>query len=324
MKTYIIEGGQGRHVFFSALLPKLAEKEKVNVISSYPDVFENNPYVERSLSRNTPYMWEDLILKKDTETIFSDPYFRADFIRGECHIIDAWCRELKIDYNENLKPQLYLPNFLINDAKRFKKENGNFIIVQFTSGQSIYNAKNPELFKYEGFERNISQENAQWIIGFLKEKYPSLTILNMSFPNEGMDLQGTIRIESPTLFYGALLQQCETFIGINSCLTHMAASTDKKGVVLWGGTSHKSWGYEKDANLYGKCLKNNIACSRPYLRELGDFIGSGSKWKCPNPTCMNLDAEIVFNEVVKLISPDAKKIIMEKKKIVETKQKCRC
>jgi len=314
MKLYVVEGGFGRNIFFTPLISELAKDEKILIMSSYPDVFENNPRVYRSLARNTPYAWDDFIMKSDTEVIFSDPYFNGDFIRGKTHVIEAWCDELNLDYDKDkMKPQLFLGNNYFKDAKKFKEENGNFIIVQFTCGQSVYNMNtpNPQPFVYEGFQRKISKENAQWIIDFIHDAYPALTIVNMAFPNEDMNLKHTIMLQAPTIFYAALLKESEGFIGINSCLTHMAAAMDKKGVVLWGGTSSKSWGYEKDINLNGKCSQDTLFCSRPYLRDLGDFNSSGAKWMCPNPTCMDLDAEEVFNGVDSLLDLSLKKYLAD-------------
>ena len=305
MNVYIIEGGIGKHVFFTSMIKKLAEKSargKIIVMSSYPDIFENNPLVLRSLSRNTPYVYEDLILNKDNQIYFADPYFDSGVIQNKTHVIESWSTKLNIEYNKEDTPKIYpMPN-LQNDARKFKKENGKFIIVQFQCGQSPLEQDFKEPYKYQGFERSIPFDVAQKIIDGIKENYPDLTIVNFTLPNEYSSLKNCIRLDAPYLFYHALLEEAETFIGINSCLMHFAGALNKTGIVLWGGTSPKVWGYDFHINLSGSCSQNNLYCSRPFLRDLGDFNSSGEKWQCPNPTCMNIEPEEILSNLKTLIN----------------------
>ena len=324
MNNYIIEGGIGRNVFFSALIPKLAEKEpqkKIMVTSSYADVFENSPYVKRSLSRGTPYTWEDVVLHDNYKTVFADPYFNDDFIKRKIHVIEAWCNDIGIEYTKDMKPAIYFSNAIKDNAKKFRQDVGPFIIVQFGSGQSPLNANLNVPFQWTGFQRNYPVKNAEWLIKFIREEYPGVAVVIYGLPNEGYTFEGLQFFQFRSLFYAALLEEAETFIGINSSLTHYGGALNKKGIVLWGGTSHKQWGYEIHNNLYGSCISNDLCCSRPYLRDLGDFNASGDRWVCPNPTCMDIDAEYVFNEFKSILTDEQKikmKVVQEKKQLQQT------
>ena len=48
LDTYVVEGGIGKCVMFTALLPKLAERagEPVQIVTPYVDVFRDNPLVK--------------------------------------------------------------------------------------------------------------------------------------------------------------------------------------------------------------------------------------------------------------------------------------
>ena len=131
MKIYLIEGGIGKHVVFTALLPYLAKEEQIYIMSSYPDIFEWSPYVKRSLSRHSEYIWEDYIKTDKFEVIYYEPYFNHDFIRGKISLIEAWCQGYNIEYISSMVPEIIIPRRFRDDADRFVKEQGDFIIIQF-------------------------------------------------------------------------------------------------------------------------------------------------------------------------------------------------
>ena len=324
MKIFIIEGGIGRSVFFTALIPKLAGDEKIIVMSAYPDIFENNPHVYRSMSRGVPFSWNDVIKNSENQVMFRDPYFNDEFIKGKIHVIEAWCKEFGIDYDPAMRPKLYLPKHVKNAAKQFKKENGNFIIIQFTCGQSPLGANLEAPFFYQGFERIYPLEQSQELVKLIKKKYPSLSILNFSIPNEGPNLEGSFRIQADYLFYAAALQEASGFIGVNSSLTHMAAAVDAPGVVLWGGSNPDQWGYPEHINLSGECSMDDSYCTRPYLRALGDIMGDGKPFQCSDVTCMDIAPERVIESLETIIPEDVKKEIKKSAPEQEDKKQCQC
>lgn len=317
MDIHVVEGGVGRHIFFSALIPKLAEKEKIIVMSSYPDIFESNPHVYRSLGRNTQYAWSDFVMKPENRVIFFDPYFTNEFIKKETHVIESYAKGLGIEYSDDMLPQLFIPQNFKKDAERFKADHKDFIIVQFSSGQSPYAVDERAPFMWNGFARDYPREKAQELINLIHEEYPGLKILNFSFINEATyGLKHTFSIKAPYLFYAALLEQSKGFIGINSCLTHMAAAMGTPGVVLWGATGPEQWGYKTHINVATKCDSGDNFCSRPYLRDLGDFIGSGAKWSCSSQSCMNHDPQKVLNKLIDVIG--------YMPKTIEKDHQCQC
>ena len=302
---YVVEGGIGREIFFSALIPKLAELSggEIMTCSSYTDIYENHPLVSRSYGRGTPYVWTDVIKKDDVTVKFADPYFNSDFIKGKIHVIEAWCREFGIEYSPDMKPQLYLSSMVLNDAKRFKKENGEFIVIQFSSGQSPLGFNPQQPFNWVGFQREYPLELAQQFVNKFHEQYPDMKIVLYGLPNEFTNqLEGVVKLNAPYLAYAGLLTEAKGFVGINSSLMHFAGALDVKGVCLWGGSSPKQWGYDIHTHLNGECSRNELFCTRPYLRDLGDFVGNGQKWFCPKTSCMNINPDLIVTELGKIIN----------------------
>lgn len=47
-----------------------------------------------------------------------------------------------------------------------------------------------------------------------------------------------------------MIEECSTWISIDSFLPHLASHTSKRGIVLWGQSDPKLFGYERNINLY--------------------------------------------------------------------------
>ena len=92
MNTYIIEGGIGKQVAFTAIIDALVKKDKdrIQIHSPYVDIFGGNTNVKYALDAHTISVQDKRIL--DSQNIcFCEPY-KANFIKGEQHIIQSYCK----------------------------------------------------------------------------------------------------------------------------------------------------------------------------------------------------------------------------------------
>jgi len=300
VKIYIVEGGIGKHVIFTSLIPKLAEKEKIIVLSSYPDIYEGNPYVFRSLGRGNAFAWDDFIIKDEHEICFCEPYFNSDFIKNKISLREAWCKGHNIDFEETMLPQLYLSSYYRENAFNFKRQNGPFVVVQFSGGQSPLSVNLSQSYSPAGQLKNYPVNLAQEVVTLLQQKY-SLKVLNYTIQNEGYNFDNTLTLNAPYLYYAALLEQAEFFITIDSSLIHYGGALKKKGITLWGSTSPVGLGYDFHVNLTNECQYKTPHCNKPYVRDLCDYIGNGERWKCNNPTCMLISPAAIDEQIEKLL-----------------------
>ena len=101
-----IEGGLGKNVAATALLPALAKQyktRKIVVVASYPEVFLNHPEVHRVYRVGmTAYFYEDFILGKDTIVFRHEPYFQTGHILKKKHLVQNWAELLGVDYKKQL------------------------------------------------------------------------------------------------------------------------------------------------------------------------------------------------------------------------------
>ena len=118
MKILLIEGGFGRGIFGTALVPKLAKEDgQIYVMGSYSEIFQDSPYVKESFGRNSTYIYKQIIKDPNNTILFRDHYFNSEFIQGKIHVIEAWARELGIEYTKDMLPELYINKQHLNKAK---------------------------------------------------------------------------------------------------------------------------------------------------------------------------------------------------------------
>jgi hypothetical protein len=307
MHLYVVTGGVGRHAMFSSMIEdlcKLNGTEKISIMSAYPDVFKFHPRVEHSVPFNQPGFYDEFINKPDTHVHHAEPYF-SDYVKGKTHLIEEWSKLFGIEKEVNVLPDIYIDDFAYEEAKRFTEDNGKFIVVQFSGGQSPIEPNLNQPHMSLGQVRDYPRHMAQDLVNEIKIKYPEYTILNYALPNEqSANLENTISIEAPFLFYVALCQLCSAFICIDSSLMHFAANrhNEKIGVVIWGSTGPKQLGYNTNINL-SNTDKHPI---RPLTNSLGDMFNKDGSQYMQDKNLTHVPVENIMNALEEAIKYNEK------------------
>jgi ADP-heptose:LPS heptosyltransferase len=258
MNTYVVEGGIGKCVSFSALLPELRKKSDIQIYTPYIDVFANNPDVKLVLEQTLPI--QDPRIMASDNIYYCEPY-KSNFQFGKQHIIESYCEHHGVEFNKSMKPKMYTEQhkeavdkwlkeykFYKEDGTLEQKEIEKYILVQFSGGQpkAGFNANN----QYTNINpnRNYQPFLAQQVINYLKEEYPDTVIIDCTLPNEP-SYMNTIKCDLHFAQIHELLKGAEGFISIDSCLQHFSASAEKHGVVIWGSTRWTQFGYSHNKNL---------------------------------------------------------------------------
>lgn len=284
-----VNGGLGKNVMLTALLPLLKEKgyEEIYVSSPYTDVFKSCSAVTDVFGvGTTPTLYEDIILDPECDVLVQEPYDHPAFIKKQVHLLDAWGNLLGLgDINPAVPavPSTEIPvlDRIVEEfpvckqvADNFKKEYPKYIIVQFCGGQSplsptrTKNEKGEDVYTpyndhQEGLKRNYYK--GQQLIDLLKKEYPDCEILHYALENEPA-YEGAIKVQMPYLSYALLARDAEKIVCTDSSLQHLATSAGAKDVtVIWGETRPEHFGYACNKNVCAKHVKN----SQPYFRPLG-------------------------------------------------------
>ena len=249
MNTYIVEGGIGKQVAFTAIIDALVkkDKEKIQVHSPYVDIFGGNTNVKYALDSNSIHLQDKRIL--DSQNIFHCEPYKTNFIKGEYHIIQSFCKLFGVKYDEKMRPKMYTDHYK-NDAKKIAGDD-NFIVVQFSGGQAPAGFNPSNSYNSNAPTRNYHPHLAQKVVNLIKEKHENLKILNFSLPNEP-NYEQTVKPKlMPFAQWHEILKltNCKGFISVDSCLNHFARSVGRKGVVIWGGTRWIQFGYKENINV---------------------------------------------------------------------------
>jgi len=241
MKTYIVEGGIGKQIAFTAVIDALSKRDndKIQVYTPHLAPFISNPSVHLVLDQQTLPLNDPRIL--GTDIIYCEPY-KSNWVRGEEHLIESYCKLLGIEYAEEMRPNLFT-EFAKQEAKKLAADiERDFVIVQFFGGQPPgsnggYQSTNPG--------RNYPHYLAQIVVNELSKDFD---VLNFGHQNEPEFLNSR-RLECSIPVLHELLKLSRTFVSIDSCLQHCAVSANKSGVVIWGNTKANQSGYIIHNNL---------------------------------------------------------------------------
>jgi hypothetical protein len=252
-----IQGGLGKNIAATALCKDLKETyadRKIIMVVSYPEVFLNNPYIDRVYQiGQAPYFYQDYIENKDVIISRHEPYNQTAHITKTKHLIENWCDLLDIKYTEQ-QPQVFA-NFVQRQLTGLWKRQKPTIVIQ-TGGGPTQGQK----YSYS-WTRDMPQDLAQAIVNKFKDQYH---IFQVTRP-DGYQLEGVERIDQQlsNIELFAILVDAQKRILIDSCLQHAVASFKLPATVFWIGTSPTVFGYK---------LHNNIVANLP--KKANQLIGS--------------------------------------------------
>jgi len=246
LDTYVVEGGVGKCVAFTSLIPKLSKKSEVQIYTPYIDCFAGNPDVKMAFESTLPL--QDSRIMASDNIYYSEPY-KSNFQFGKQHLIESYCELHNVEFDKSMKPKIYTDRHK-DSVKEWldKNEIKKYILIQLSGGQSKWNYADNVQYQNINPNRNYQPYLAQQVVNMLLEEYPNTTIINCVLPNEP-HYQGTIRCDLHWSQIHEMLKGSEGFVCIDSCLNHFSASAEKHGVVIWGSTRWTQFGYSHNKNL---------------------------------------------------------------------------
>jgi hypothetical protein len=297
--TLVTQGGIGKNVALTAFIPKLAEKYgDFNVMSPWPDLFHGQKGIRRSLDMNIEYGYEDYF--KGQDRLNPEPYSNNRFFKKEISLLEAFAEELGLDYDPKKDTPLSptsLPDNVKVEIEKIRSAK-KFIVTQFSGGNQAINPQPNQKIMVKDYPMDLILK----FVDLFQEKYgEEYQIVNYGLEYEKIDHPAVLNV--PGLPYSAipyLLFRSSGFVAIDSNLQHFSACQgleNLKGVVIWGATSPKNFGYEKNINLTGECPLGDIHCNRPYFQHTSDIIGKGASWSCPHRTCTHVTPEVIISNL---------------------------
>jgi ADP-heptose:LPS heptosyltransferase len=265
MNTIIfgIDGGLGKSIMATAVLKaikKQYKKANIMVSTAYPDVFINNPNVNKIITQgNNSGIYKNYIQDKDAKVFISDPYSTSDYITESKHLIEIWCEMFGIKYNGEM-PEMFLSKAEKQYFEPFYKLDKPIMAIQPHGG-----AINQPL-KYS-WTRDIPAPIMEQIINRYKDEYAIVHIKR----DDQIQYANTIGALDSFRSIAVLLTLSKKRLLIDSSAMHIATSLNLPSVVTWIGTNPKVFGYDMHTNILANNFTKELDLNHSYYQRLPLF-----------------------------------------------------
>lgn len=237
-----VRGGIGKHIMATAVCKGIKTKypdSNLIVITGYPDVFLNNPYIYRLYHpANLSFFYEDHIKNKSVTIFNTDPYESESYILRRKHLIECWFECFNLPYQGEV-PEIFLTGAEF-DLFYKTKNNTKPILVFQPAGRSDsgYN-----------WVRDIPVTLAQTLATHFSEKFDVYHIRT----SDQQELDNTTSITTSNLReIFQIIQNSHARLLIDSFVQHAAAALQTPSVVCWIHNSPKIFGYSIHNNIRSK------------------------------------------------------------------------
>ena len=260
---FSVDGGLGKSIMATAVLKAIKKQySKANILVStgYPDVFINNPNVNRIITHaNNSGIYKDFIQNKDAKVFISDPYSTSDFITESKHLIEIWCEMFGIQYNGEM-PEMFLSKAEKQYFQPFYQLEKPILAIQPNGG-----AINQPL-KYS-WVRDIPAPIVEQVIEHYKNDYSIVHIKR----DDQIIFQDTIGALDNFRSIAILLTLSKKRLLIDSSAMHMATALNLPSVVAWIGTNPKVFGYDMHTNIMANTPPKEYDLNHTYYQRLPLF-----------------------------------------------------
>ena len=235
-----INGGIGKCIAASAVFEGLKKKypeKKLIVVSGYPDVFINNPNVDRCFAfGQMSYFYNEYIEDKDALIYAHDPYQESNHIYCREHLIETWYKMLGLQY-DNEMPKIYLTHSEINFyASKYASQKP--ILLMQTNGGGGGDIK-------YSWARDLPSAAIIPIINHFKNTYNIVHIKR----EDQTGYQDTIPLQDNFRSMCVLISLSSKRLLIDSFAQHAAAALNKPSSVCWIVNKPNVFGYDMHNNI---------------------------------------------------------------------------
>jgi len=277
--TFIISGGAGRVV---TAIPALEKYHQLNphddfkvLVHGWVDLFWSHPLLQsRSFEANQKGTF-DLHIKSNN-TVDPEPYTLHSFYNQQTNLIEAFDVIINntTDHSDLDKPNLYLSDFERRQAQeifdQIRAENPNKKVIVFQPYGSAIKFMNGEPF--DSTNRSLTHKHYMQISQALQD----IAVIVYASPKQFMSNDDkNIPINNWNPYFRVLpgfLEQCDYFIGVDSCAQHIAYGMNKPGTVIMGGTVDKNYTYPEHFKIIRKADRSPVYNPIRLSNGDGDFV----------------------------------------------------
>ena len=220
---FSVDGGLGKSIMATAIVQAIKKKYKKSnlvVVTAYPDVFVNNPFVNRCLKGSEGNrIYKEYIKDQKCKLFVANPYHTDDFLQSKKHLLHIWCELFGLKY-KNEVPQIYLTQAEIDYYKSVYVSDKPILALQsHGGGEGQAQAYN--------WARDLPNPVIENIIDRFKDEYTICHIKRKDQPVFDNTLQAIDGLRS----IAVLLAVSQKRIFIDSFAQHLSAALNLSSVV---------------------------------------------------------------------------------------------
>lgn len=261
-----INGGIGKCILATSMCEVIHHQypeDQLIVVSGFPEVFMNNPYVDRSFAfGQAAYFYQDYIENKEFAVFAHDPYVDTHYIRQDEHLSYTWTRMFGLPAPKSINPQIYLTN---RERQFFNSKitSDKPIFVMQTNGGGAGQES-----KYS-WARDIPVKTVLSVIEEFKKDYNIVHIRRedqTAFPE-------TKAVTDNFRALTALIDLSHKRLFMDSFAQHAAAGLNKPSTVLWIANSPTVFGYDVHDNILANPHTKKPELRNAYFQKF-DILGN--------------------------------------------------
>ena len=237
---FTINGGLGKSIFATAVLKAIRKKyhdAKIIVVTGYPDVFLNVPYVDFAFNHGQEtYFYEKYIQNQEFLVFAQEPYLVTEHIQQKEHIIESWCRLCGVPY-QGEQPEVYLTERELTYYSIKYNSDKPIMVLQSNGGGQ-------QDLKYS-WARDMPAVVVNSIIQEFSSKYNIYHIRR----EDQFGYENTTPVHESYKGIACLIARSQKRLFIDSFCQHLSAALKLKSTVLWIANSPNVFGYKTHDNI---------------------------------------------------------------------------
>jgi len=261
-----VNGGIGKCICSTAVCKSIKSKypeSTLIVISGYPEVYLNNPNVDRSYAfGQQQYFYNEYVENSEILVFAHDPYLDAKHIKREESLVETWCRINDLPFIQK-EGEIFLTKREIDFFGAKYKSDKPILLLQTNGGASAD-------LKYS-WARDIPSSVVLKVIETYKNDYNIVHIRR----DDQIQYDGVFGVQDNFRSLLVLIQLSEKRLLMDSFVQHVASSINKPSVVLWIVNTPDVFGYSINKNIVANKETKSGELKNAYLSKYnigGDLI----------------------------------------------------
>jgi hypothetical protein len=255
-----INGGIGKCIAATAVCSAIKKKypeSQLIVVSGYPEVFINNPNVEKSFAfGSVSYFYQDYIDGQEIEIFCHDPYFATDYVKQRKHVIEIWCELYNLPYNGEL-PEFFLTQRELESFQRQIVQVDKPIMMLQSNGGGDTGRK-------YSWARDLPVSVTQAVIQHFKDQYAIFHVRR----DDQLAFADTLQITAQSIRQiVAISLLSEKRLVIDSFMQHAMAALRLPSVACWVVNSPKVFGYSMHKDILANPFTTKPEIRNAYLAQ---------------------------------------------------------